>query len=784
MQRIRRLIHEVHRRSLWQVLGLYVFGSWAVYQIIAEVTDRMGMPDWVPGFAIVLFLIGLPIVLATAFVQEGLPGQTTAPPPLPLDGPADATLVPGLHLAGGERDGTPARSRLLEPARPHFFLTWQRSVLAGIVAFLLLGITAGSYLGLRNAGVGPFASLITSGALDARDRIIVAELEHAARDTITAAAITEALRVDLAQSPVLNVVESRFIGDALQRMGRSRDERLNGALAREVAIREGVKAVLEGEISPAGSGYIITARLLRAATGELLVSHRETATGDDQIIAAIDRLSKRLRAAIGESLRTVRADAPLEKVTTSSLTALQRYTQGVRAIDMERDYDRAIQLLSDAVAEDSTFSMAWRKLSVAYYNSGGGASRRDHAARRAYALRDRLTERERYHTLAFYHLNITHDIGAAITAYRSLLEIHPDDHAALNNIALAYGRLRDLDNAALYYRRRLAVDSASPSTWTNLMMTEYRRGNREEAHALLAEATRRFPDQRDNRGFAATLAQAEGRYAESERMMRDLLAESRSSDVWRARANFGLGSLLLMQGRGAEARRHFLEGADANRARGVPGTEVGPELGMADYELSVLLRPDLAARRISALLSSDAWRNTPPGSRGHLFAAWIIALSGNPGQARELIAEWDALPEDERNDPGWERLGSLGAIAIAEGRGDDAVTHLRQAAAIGECTHCGYAALAMAFEAAARTDSAITYYRRYIDTPSMTRLPTDALDLPRSYERLAELYAEVGDTDNSRRYAGLFVELWKNADPDLQPRVRAKQQLLLRGGDR
>jgi eukaryotic-like serine/threonine-protein kinase len=778
MHRIRQLIHEAHRRSLWQVLGIYVFGSWAVFEIISEVTDRMGLPDWVPGFAIVLFLIGLPIVLATAFVQEGLPGQATQPvPPLSLDGPADPTLVPDLDArSAAERRSA---SALLTPARPHFFLTWQRSVLTGITAFLLLGVTAGGYVGLRNAGVGPFASLITSGALDARDRIILAELEHIGGDTIAAAAVTEALRVDLSQSPVLNVVESRFIGDALQRMGRSSDERLNGPLAREVAIREGAKAVLEGEISPAGSGYIITARLLRAGSGELLFSHRENAAGDDQIIAAIDRMSKKLRAAIGESLRTVRADAPLERVTTASLTALQRYTQGVRALDVERDYDRAILLLNEAITEDSTFAMAWRKLAVAYYNTGGGPRVAD-ASRRAWELRDRLTERERYHMSAFYHLNVTNDVGAAINAYRSLLDVHPDDHAALNNIALAYGRVRELDSAADYYRRAIAIDSFGASKWTNLMMAEYRRGNREEARALLAEVTRRFPDQRDNRAFAATLAQAEGAYEDAERMVRELIEDSRGSEVWRARSNIMAGELLDMLGRGAEGRRHYLEARAANQARGLRGAAVRFELGEAGYEQHVLQRPDLALRRLDALLASDEWRDTPPQHRNYLLVAGTYARSGNPARARELVAAWDALPDEARIEAGWERPSALGAIAMAEERATDAVVYLRQAAAVGECLYCGYAALATAFEAASMPDSAIVYYRRYLDTPSMTRLQSDAFNLPHAYERLADLYEAAGENNNARRYAGLFVELWKNADPELQPRVRARQQMLQR----
>jgi tetratricopeptide (TPR) repeat protein len=778
MQRIRALILEMHRRSLWQVLGVYLFGSWAIYEIIAEVTTRMGLPDWVPGFAIVLFLIGLPIVLATAIVQEGLPGQSA--PSAPQSGPADPTLVPGLETAEAPADGRLGGSALLTPARPHPFLTWQRSVLAGVVAFLLLGLTAGGYIGLRNAGVPGFASLISSGALDARDRIIIAQLEHAGGDTVTAAAVTEALRVDLAQSPVLTVLEARFLGDALQRMGRPRDTRLTGAIAREVAIREGAKAVLEGEITPVGSGSIITARLLHASTGELLVSHRETAAGDADVIPALDRMSRKLRERVGESLRTVRADAPLESVTTSSLRALQLYTQGTHALDMERDYDRGLRLLQDAVAEDSTFAMAWRKLAVGYYNTRAGPDRLVHASRRAYELRDRLTERERYHTVAFYHLNVTRDNGAAISAYQSLLDTYPDDHVALNNIALAYGRVRDRDRAAEYYRRAIAVDSFVPSSWTNLALTEYYLSNVAEARSLLDEATQRFPEQRDNRAFAAGLAQAEGNYEEAEGILRALVEDSRDSDVWRARSTFTLASLTLMLGRVEAARRLFADAAAANRSRGVSSAGLWHESTLAAVEAWTLQRSDLALRRLDALVASNEWRDTPAVTRDHLGLAITYATSGRPATARQLIAEWEALPATERGDGGWALPGAHGWIALAENRPADAIQPFRDAAAFGSCDFCGLSTLAAGFRAAEMPDSAIIYYRRYIEAPAMDRITDDAWELAPAYESLAELYEATGDLQAARKYAALFIELWKDADAELQPRVRRKREMLAR----
>jgi hypothetical protein len=150
MQPLRRLIAEVHRRSIWQVLMIYLVGSWVGYQVILSVADGVGLPDWVPGFAIILFIIGLPIVMATAFVQEG--------GPLPRSSqPLDLTLID--EFGGGRTEGPAPATRM------RHVLTWKRALGLGVAAFVLLGTTAGGYVGLRGAGVGPFATLLTRGAI-------------------------------------------------------------------------------------------------------------------------------------------------------------------------------------------------------------------------------------------------------------------------------------------------------------------------------------------------------------------------------------------------------------------------------------------------------------------------------------------------------------------------------------------------------------------------------------------------------------------------------------------
>src|SRR2546430_2160498 len=169
--------------------------------------------------------------------------------------------------------------------------------------------------------------------------LVLADFENRTADSTLGPSLTEALRVDLAQSGVIRLLDVATVGQALGRMGRPPSTPLDLAVARELAQREGAKGVVRGQIDPLGRGYVVSAELVSAADGAALVSLRETAQDDGAIIAAVDRLSGKLRERIGESLKTIRASDPLEQVTTRSLEALRKYSQGVRASDaaeMER----------------------------------------------------------------------------------------------------------------------------------------------------------------------------------------------------------------------------------------------------------------------------------------------------------------------------------------------------------------------------------------------------------------------------------------------------------------
>ena len=424
MSRLQNILHEIHRRSVWQVLGVYLAVSWVVLQVVETLTESAGLPDWVPPGALVLLLIGLPIVLATAVVQEGVggdrgaalgdgreaDGRTTAAgqgPSAVQRGPRASD--PNLAAGSGSLDRPSTR-----PSATRRLLTWRNAIVGGVLAFTLLAVAIGGYWVMWASGIGPVGSLVAQGVLEERDPVILSDFENLTPDAALSEVVTEALRVDLDRSEVLSLLSPTAVGQVLRRMNRADEEVLSAELAREAALREGIKAVIEGEV---GASFRVAAR------------------DGDQMIDAIDELSQDIRERSGESLRDIKGGEPLSAVTTGSVEALRLYSQAIKR-STQGDRAGAVRLLEDAIELDPEFAMAYRKLGVELGNLGMDPDRALEALTRAYELRSRLTDRERGLAEAYYFTTAEPDDARAAEAYERVLSQYPDDPTALNNLAL------------------------------------------------------------------------------------------------------------------------------------------------------------------------------------------------------------------------------------------------------------------------------------------------------------------------------------------------------------
>ena len=378
------------------------------------------------------------------------------------------------------------------------WVTWRRVALGGAVTMSVFVLFVGAFMVLRAVGIGPSASLLAAGVLTSKDKVLVTDFRAPGGDSTIGIVVADALRTDLEQSRVVTVMEPAAVRDALERMQRPPGSRIDLSLARAIAAREGIKAVVDRDIAALGTGFIASVRLVSAQTGDVLAAYRESAKDANGLIPAVDQLSRQLRAKIGESLRLVNAAPRLERVSTASLEALRKYTQGARAAELERDDAAAIGLLRDAIALDTNFAMAYRKLGIVYANQYSQPTLASAMVRRAFELRDHLPELERHLTAGSYlSTGAVYDRSAAIGEYEGALAIDPDNVTALNNVALLYADARDHRRARDSYSRSVAVDSNWAAGYTNVANEQFALGDTAGAFQSLRALERRAPTNPD-----------------------------------------------------------------------------------------------------------------------------------------------------------------------------------------------------------------------------------------------------------------------------------------------
>ena len=779
---LKKLIGEMHRRSVWQVVAGYLVFVWLLFETFELLSVSVGLPDWVEPTAAVILIMLFPALLATASIQRGEPAtwpRITSEPKREsgADGPPSEPR-PAAPVA-------PARAPEAKAPRSPLTLqgvfTWRHTLIGGVGAFAVLALITAIYMILRTAGIGPAATLVARGTLDERERLILADFASPADLEDLATAITEGMRLDLSQSPTVRLHPQRAVSAALARMEMEPDAVLDLALAREVAVREAVRGVVAGEISRVGSGFVIRAEVLRAEDGSVLISQRSTARDQGGIVRAVDDLSKKVRERIGEPLASIGRADPLEKVTTGNLEALRLYSSAVRAIDAEGAADRGQALLEEAVALDPTFAMAWRKLGIALSNRGEERARIYEALEQAFEHRDRLTSREHDLAEAAYYSNGTGETQLAIEAYQRLLEREPEEGTALNNLGVLNLDTRNEAGAIPLLLRALELDSTAVIPYMNLIWAYGNQGDflgaieHIDAHPWLSHD----PTAQQHE---AQLWAAEGEYDEAISRLEALRDDQVASPYWQTQTSDELAGAAAVQGRLEEAERHYRSAMASNEERQLPRGAVIEATRLA--RMVIFVREDIpgALTIVEFALFSKPFDDFDPLDRPYLDLAEVYALAGQGQRAQGMLDQFaKVVPAEIHSLAQRSQLARVrGAIALAEGDAETAI-EATLASDLGLCKLCALPQLARAYERAGQRDSALAIYQRYVDTPYIFRTrDTDGWHLGGILERLGELYEAEGETAKAVEHYMRLVRLWDEADDSLQPRVEeARRRLLL-----
>ena len=748
-------------RTLLQVLGLYAAGSWLVLQVVDVLVDNMGLPDWVFPFAIVLLLIGLPIILATAVVQKRL-ATPAADPAMSGETPAPSAVDAAMSVSA--------------PPEVRRLFTWRNALLGGGLAFLFLALVTGGFMYMRNTGVGPVGSLVAKGVLEERAPLILTEFES--RDPGLAATATEALRIDLSQSNVVKVVEPAVIGRVLERMEIESGTVLDEELAREIAIREGWPAVIVGEINEAGGRYVLSARLLAAQDGSELLALRETASDESEIVPAVDELSARFRERVGESYGSLRASVPLEQVTTGSLEALRLYSQALEADDSGDD-QRAIALLEEAVERDTAFAMAWRKLGVLLGNRNVEGGRAIEAESKAFAHRDRLTVRERYLTEGTYYMDVERDLGRATTAYENMLDLDPEDAWALNNLGILRGAQGDMVGALELYRRSFAADPTNILALTNQAVQLGRLGRTDEARGALEEALRMAPGSPNVVDRIADLELRSGNYEQASELYDSLAVLGQGSGYWEWASAEGRVKLAAVRGRIQQAEMERARAARFLEDEGWGGTYLWRSVWSVRTRLLGAEDRDGAAKILDEALARFPPDAIPDGEAPVLDLAIVSASLGRTREAEAFLERHRSATASFAGQGYDVVLRTIAEAKLAEQAGDvERALELYDSLERTVCPECGLFWKGFFLEESGDRAGAIETWEQYLSQAWHVRHILDPFALGSIQEALGEMYDAEGDLEQAAIYYAQFVELWEEADPELQPRVRAAQARL------
>jgi tRNA A-37 threonylcarbamoyl transferase component Bud32/tetratricopeptide (TPR) repeat protein len=746
---------------------------WAAVTVVVAIVAQaavvgVGLPTWVLPGALVVMTLGLPVILWTAYVHRVARQAYSVTP----------TFTPG---------GTPSMQQgtiatIALKASPH--MSWRRTARGGIIAMGAFVVVIAGYMILRALGIGPEGSLFARGMLSERDRLIMTDFTVSGADSALGRVVGDAVRSGLAQSRVLVMLSPSEVGDGLRRMQRNATSRVDLSTARALALRDGVKGIVDGDVTAVAGSYIITVRLMTADSARELASYRATAAGPGEVVGVADALARRLRTRAGESLRAVNASPRLERAITSSLEALRKYSEATRANDVEQDYDKAARLLREAVTIDSTFVEGWRKLGVALSNGDRPPSEVNAALERAFALRSMLPENTRLYLEAYYFgSGPGADRARAAAAYERLLAL--GDSSPLNNLAIIYYERREWARADSALRRLVARSPSFTLGQVNSYALRFFEADIPGMDSVAAAV--RLTDPTSTVVLthpverAVLVGDVDG--------LRTALAAT-GGELWASPtgADYRLAELESRLGRSREARRILGRAIGNDSAAGrIRGAVIRP-LALLGITRGSGLPATEERRALEQLLDRgalEAIENVE--DRPYLQVAGELARVGNPARARAVLARYDAEVREERIrrslQPGYH--AALGAIAEAEGRWADAARELRKSDSLpdgpaGWCEWCLPIRLSEMFAAAGMADSAIAQYDAYRATP-MGRRPRAEVDLQMdtpTVESLARAFEQVGDTARAIEMWREVTIRWANADPEFQSRVAAARRRL------
>jgi len=605
-----------------------------------------------------------------------------------------------------------------------------------------------------------------AAALTVKDTVVLADFTNATSDPLFDDTLKNALAANLEQSPFLNILSERQMDKTLQLMGHSADVRVSEEVAEGICQRAGSKAVLSGRIANLGTQYVVGLTATNCGTGEILAREEAQAVNKEEVLKSMAKAASRLRAKLGESLNSIQKfDVPLEQATTSSLEALKSYSMGRSMVDAKGD-SAAIPFYKRAIDLDPKFSVAYAALGVAYENVGENSLANENI-KKAFELRERVSEREKFSIEGLYYMIVARQFEDAIQTYQLWSKTYPADIVPHINVGLAYANLGQVEKAAAENEIVVKMDPNDAAGRANLTGCLINLNRIEEAKTNIEEALKRKLDSPFIRYRAYQVAFLQGDTAEMASLVAWGKEQPYANSLFLAMENW----TAAYHGR-LQAARTFSQGAVETAQRDHMTDTAANWLAIAAWRDAEFQRPDDAREEAArSLRMATTWH-------GRVLAMAALARSGDEASAQKIATDLlEKFPSDITTNSYWVPAARA-ASALHRGDAQAAIEFLHPAIAYDmsepdwNCLYTTYLR-GEAYLMARQGRDAAQEFQRMIDRPgAVTNCPLGAL----ARLGLARAQALSGDNAKSRAAYKDFLSLWKDADADLLIFIQAKAE--------
>jgi eukaryotic-like serine/threonine-protein kinase len=631
---------------------------------------------------------------------------------------------------------------------------WKVLVPAAIVVVVL---AASSYIFLHR-----------KAKLTDKDTIVLADFDNKTDDSVFDDTLKQGLSVQLEQSPFLDLLSDRRVNETLKLMGHPSGDRLTPEVTREVCQRSGSKAMLTGSIAGLGSQYVIGLKVVNCDTGDVLAAAQEQAAGKEAVLKSLDAAAVSLRSRLGESLSSVQKyDTPVANTTTPSLEALKAYSLGAETFNAKGD-TAALPFYKRAVELDPKFAMAYLQMSGAYLNLSE-TGRAAEYARKAYDLREKVSDRERFSIEAFYYLVATGELEKAAQTYELWKQTYPRDSVPHANLGFIYVSLGNSEKALEETRELLRQRPNSSSSYESVAAAYINLNRLDEAEAVYKQAEER---KLEGELLLTTLYQLAFLKDDAAKMVQFASA---------AMGKPGTEDLLLAAQSDTEGWYGKLKNAHELTRRAMDSAEHNDaKESAASYQAAAALREVESGNREQARADANAALKLAPNRDVRAIVALALARAGNVAGAEKLAAELDkTYPLDTLVQRYW--LATVRAAVALERKDPNKAIELLKDASVIELglpvgltiVLCPVYLRGEAYLMLHDGNAAATEFEKFIDHRGLVvNFPWGAL----AHLQIGRAYVLQGDTAKAKAAYQDFLTLWKDADPDIPILKEAKAE--------